>query len=335
MSFSRAPSCREPPTSNIRAAPITEDITQEAMRRIAENKCKAEDAAREKAIYEQMKKIEYDALPKCAHGRISDNNALIDWVSKYGPMSAGCEGCVMEAKLRKQKLEAEKAAAEAVIAQQKRAAELAEEERRRQSQMAMMIEDKTITLKKNSAILNFVGFNGGDMKEETFYLRLDGIGKYVPVADGIRMVTHSGHAATPRSLIGEHIGVSATPTQWATHFTDGLIPFLPVCPCCHKPTRMEAARIDRMGYVAPVGWPSFEWHIDSVYCDGHYKWIAATGKHFNWKMYADKSGYNWVEWDPKDPDGSKAAEAKKLADIAAMEAQVAALQAKIADMKRV
>jgi uncharacterized protein YceH (UPF0502 family) len=39
------------------------------------------------------------------------------------------------------------------------------------------------------------------------------------------------------------------------------------------------------------------------------------------------------DWDPKDPDGSKAAEAAKRKQIADLERQVAELQTKIANLK--
>jgi len=51
----------------------------------------------------------------------------------------------------------------------------------------------------------------------------------------------------------------------------------------------------------------------------HYKWEASTGKHY-------KHG---VEWDPTDPDGAKAAAARRAAELATAEAQMAELQAKI------
>lgn len=64
---------------------VPDDIAQEAIRRIAENKRKAEEKEREKAILAHMRKLEYDALPKCIHGIPSDAKALNDYCEYYDP----------------------------------------------------------------------------------------------------------------------------------------------------------------------------------------------------------------------------------------------------------
>jgi hypothetical protein len=56
---------------------VSDDIKAEALRRIAEAKQKDEEAKREKVILETMKTIEYEALPKYAHGVVSDMNAYL------------------------------------------------------------------------------------------------------------------------------------------------------------------------------------------------------------------------------------------------------------------
>lgn len=186
-------------------------------------------------------------------------------------------------------------------------------------QIAKMVEEKSTALKKNKAILNFTGLYESVWTAETFYLRQDGIGKYVPVADSLQMLV-------PRYLIGQYVGSLITPTQWTTHFTDGLIPFLPACPCCAKPTRIQAAAMDRNGQPTPAEWPNYVYHIDAVYCDysaEHYRWVASSNKHYK----------NGSEWDPMDPDGVKAAALRHAAELATAEKQMAELQKKIQRLK--
>lgn len=297
------------------------------MRRVAENKRKAEEVAREKAIRAHMQKLEYDALPKCPHGLPSDAQTWRDHYDRYHSeyhhplrvqrLPTHCPQCVHEAHIKKQKEEAAKAAA--VTAEAKRIAVERAVQRVRQAKIvfAKHIEEKTAKLRNDKAILNFVGLTEPAWTAETYYVRLEGAGKYVPVADGITV------SPTSRPLLGEFVGKTPTPTQWATHFTDGLIPFLPVCPCCAKTTQMIAADIDRGGRPVSAEWPIYERHIYSVECNTHYKWIASTGKHYR----------HGAEWDPTDPEGIKAASVRRAAELAAAEAQMAELQAKIRRLK--
>jgi len=309
---------------------VSDDIKAEAMRRISEAKQKDEEAKREKSILDTMKAIEYEALPKCAHGVVSDVKAYAEYSKKYKhhAVAHGCLSCHEEWRLQKEKEVAEKAAAEARIAEAKRAVEFAEQQRQHDIAIQKLRADKTLSLNQNSAVLNFTGFNGSDRNETVVYLRKDGDRKYVPIQESLDV--------HPQSLLGiepssdtDGISTVTTPTNWATHFTEGLIPFLPICPFCSDETVMHAVKGESM-------WRGTNWgqrmhtcyknYIDNVQSKcGKYKWVAETGKHYK----------NGAEWDPSDPDGSKAAHTKRIADIATMEAQVAAFQAKIAEMKAI
>lgn len=332
-------------TDHISAA-VSEDITQEAMRRIAENVRKAEEVAREKTIRAHMQKLEYDALPKCAHGLPSDAKTWLDHCARYHseyyhsrsvpPWSTQCPQCVNEAHVKKQKEEADKAAAVAIEAKRI----TAERDRQANIARAKHAEEKMARLQSDrTTLLNFVSLVEPAWTAETYYLRLEDGGKYVPIADGVHV--------TGRPMLGE-LSKAPVPTQWATHFTDGLIPFLPICPCCAACTQMIAAATVSTTTNVTIR----ERYIRSVECGEcdadlqvsprvlkdtygnvlrvveyprrtHYKWEALSGKHYK----------NGVEWDPLDPDGAKAAAQSRAAELAAAEKQMAELQAKIQQLK--
>jgi hypothetical protein len=308
---------------------VPDDIKEEALRRIAESKQKDEEAKREKAILETMKAIEYEALPKCAHGVVSDMKAYFDYSKKYEPYTVGhvCTSCQEEWRQQKEKEVADKAATEAHIAEAKRAYEYAELKRQQDIAIQKLRADKTLALNQNSAVLNFTGFNESDRHGTIVYLRKDGDRKYVPIQESLDVAPQSLLGIEPSSDT-DGISTVTTPTHWATHFTEGRIPFLPICPFCSDETVMHAVKGESM-------WRGTHWgqrmhtcyknYIDNVQSKcGKYKWVAETGKHYK----------NGAEWDPLDPDGAKATDAKRLADIAAMEADIAKFQAKIAEMKR-
>lgn len=115
------------------------------------------------------------------------------------------------------------------------------------------------------------------------------------------------------------------PESWATHYEEGKVPFLPVCPTCKKTPRI---------------------HVDGhVECAEHYKWDPLTDKHTLWKRMPPRDpslppsmmfvpeGY-WVAWDPKDPDGAIAARAAKDKQIVEAEEQIRKLQAQIAELRK-
>lgn len=159
-------------------------------------------------------------------------------------------------------------------------------------------EEKTAELRGDRTILNFVGLVEPACTAETYYLRVEDTDKYVPIAEGL---------GGSRPLIGELLK-APVPTQWATHFTDGRIPFLPVCPCCSNPTQMIAAVTVHETSIPNTRMTVRERYIRSVECNDynvslqvpptpltgasvtrfHYKWDASSGKHYK----------NGMEWDP-------------------------------------
>jgi hypothetical protein len=133
------------------------------------------------------------------------------------------------------------------------------------------------------------------------------------------------------------------PTEWASHYEEGKIPFLPVCPTCGKPPS-----IHKWAGSTP----------DRVECIEHYKWEVATDKHFKWEAYPPPvapAGWNpnlpnpallvnynyrtvtgrWVAWDPKDPDGAIAARALQDKKLVEAEAELARLQAQVANLRKI
>jgi len=120
------------------------------------------------------------------------------------------------------------------------------------------------------------------------------------------------------------------PSEWATHYAEGKTPFLTLCPTCGKTPFIHKQASNPPSYVA---------------CGEHYKWEAATDKHFKWEnfplpnpashvIYTAARGH-WIPWDPKDPDGAIAARALKDKQIAEAEAEIARLQAKANELRRV
>jgi hypothetical protein len=128
------------------------------------------------------------------------------------------------------------------------------------------------------------------------------------------------HGPTPNAAI-------QTPASWNTHYEAGRIPFLPQCPVCSKQVSIttEYSRVTR------------------VACPDHYDWDPATDTHYKYTPCPPPEPHNAAtfgsglrptalphKWDPKDPDGSIAAAARKEVEAADIRAQIAALQARLA-----
>jgi len=60
-----------------------DDITQEAMRHIANKRHDAANVAHEKAVLDAMRRLEYQALTKCAHGHPSDERQWTEFQRQY------------------------------------------------------------------------------------------------------------------------------------------------------------------------------------------------------------------------------------------------------------
>jgi len=118
------------------------------------------------------------------------------------------------------------------------------------------------------------------------------------------------------------------PAAWASHYDLGMIPFLPVCPTCAKATEMHRRAFGGGHYQG-----------GQVECSGHYKWEATTDQHFRWEKMPPRPTFpgqmhfgspwpegRWVLWNPRDPDGSRAAAAAKEAKAVSIRKQIAELE---------
>ena len=132
------------------------------------------------------------------------------------------------------------------------------------------------------------------------------------------------------------------PASWASHYAESKLPFLPACPTCGKATFVHSSTS-----VAP--------NASHVECAEHYKWEADANRHFKWEKCPPPvapPGWNpnllgqvyhtphgpppptgrWIPWDPKDPEGAFAAKAVKDRQIAEASAEIARLQARLAEL---
>lgn len=112
------------------------------------------------------------------------------------------------------------------------------------------------------------------------------------------------------------------PVSWNNDYKDNKIPFLPQCPVCSKQNTILfkwSGAQDDSGYY-------YTNNIDTVQgC--HYKWDSNTKKHHI------RSDNSLKEWDPSDPDGSRAQTEKKKKDIEEIQQQISELQVRLAHLK--
>ena len=320
------------------------------MRRLEENKHIAEQKIREAAILAKMKELEYDALPKCKHGNVADARLHVEHLIKYNVIQPirnaahyaakyACVECtkeIAEAAAEKAKVEAEKEKAEAKLLKDKEEAEKWERWRQAQEAHKAAMKKRVEELKMKKDVVNACDFD--ETTHDTHYL----IRQSNPALGVIYMPVREILGGTLYYLLRDNNNV-AVPAVWNTQYDDGLIPFLPVCPVCKKQNIM----LSNVNYV----------HIHSVICHNHYSWDATTNTHKKQTVIQQHvqratsetrcSGgaivhvYKMVlenvpvmkDWDPKDPDGSKAAEAAKQKQISDLERQVTELQTKIANLK--
>ena len=299
------------------AATATDDITTEALRRIAEKKREdaiataATDAIATEALQRIAGKTREDAI--AAKMR---EIAEAERASKY----------VIDTKMR-ELAEAEKKREDAIaakmreLAEAERAREKAESDAREKIVNARRYEERILKrsaeIKSRKGTMNFCGFDAGHAQ----YLYRYADGTY-----GVRAEPLTFHGPfmelTPHLSLGGRLGKLVAPISWDSHFRDGLIPFMPKCPVCSKQTTMYARGAINQEYHQDISF---------VMCDDHYKWDGTTHKHYKWKVYSPRGA--WVEWDPADPDGEFAAEAARRAQILDLDRQVATLQAKIAMLR--
>ena len=143
----------------------------------------------------------------------------------------------------------------------------------------------------------------------------------------------SSHGSAPAIVV---------PESWADHYETGKTPFLTVCPVCKKAPKMHPTESNYMQYTG-----------GQVECTEHYKWEPLTNTHYKWALIPPppppsasahpaygrlqpgaplvatipRPSGHWVLWDPKDPDGAKAAQAAKEKKIAETKAEIQRLMA--------
>ena len=145
--------------------------------------------------------------------------------------------------------------------------------------------------------------------------------------------------------------------SFINYFEEGKVPFCTKCPVCNTGTKINY--LNKM-YSAGWGADTQDTHVfNEVYCDNHYFYDSGMNKHYvlspdgiemrfppgrptlfqNWsyrcwnlpaKYQGSSTIWNkWKEWDPSDPDGSKAEAEKKKKEADEIQKQISELQAKL------
>jgi hypothetical protein len=140
------------------------------------------------------------------------------------------------------------------------------------------------------------------------------------------------------------------PSSFTDYYEEGKVPFFTKCPTCKSPTKFNYLNKQHNS-----GWGNTDSQrscsFKEVYCDNHYFYDSSTNKHY----LANHSGHHihlnhpkegawsvvcwspskslWKEWDPSDPDGSKAMAEKKKKEADDIQRQIAELQAKLSGLR--
>jgi hypothetical protein len=146
----------------------------------------------------------------------------------------------------------------------------------------------------------------------------------------------------------EILQISDPPASWASYFEEGKVPFCTKCPICQNQTKFNLITNwhSNGGYGATSTKTN---EFKEIYCKDHYFYHTPTKKHYtinpkgqninipnrfmsnqciNQSADYTPTG-NWSEWDPADPDGSKAEAERKRKEAEAIQQQIAALQSKL------
>jgi hypothetical protein len=251
--------------------------------------------------------------------------------------------------------------------QQESAKKVAEEQLKKQAETAARIKAKkeTMTAMRDKFIAHTsLVAKGGtcnlttDLADDVTNTIYVSYYRLIPTATEKTLVvsTYNPHSFT---LHNPYIQPASykTPNSWNSHFTLGLIPFLPQCPVCSKQS------VINMSYnMAGISTPTNI--VQSVSCPTHYIWKPSTNLHYKitqsagvrcppCDMYGrifDFTGrliptmtcnglvnYTYITpphnietlWDPLDPDGSIAEKTRKDAEIASIVHKIVDLQAKL------
>jgi hypothetical protein len=134
----------------------------------------------------------------------------------------------------------------------------------------------------------------------------------------------------------EHATTFQIPAAWASHYEEGRLPFLTICPTCGKAPAIRKLRIhDSIGNACG--------HTMDVECWEHYRWNPDNNQHYKWVRFPPRPAHttscgfrpdgHWVLWDPKDPEGVKAVKAAKDKQIAEKEEQIRKLQEELLSLR--
>ena len=144
------------------------------------------------------------------------------------------------------------------------------------------------------------------------------------------------------------------PSSFVSYYEEGKVPFLTKCPTCKCPTQFNYMNKQ---YASGFGGHESQksCSFKEVYCNKHYFYDSSTNKHYvtnpsgitlnlnhpkegAWVVIcwnpSNNNATKWVEWDPSDPDGVKAAAAaKKQKEAEEIQRQIVELQAKLASLQ--
>lgn len=146
----------------------------------------------------------------------------------------------------------------------------------------------------------------------------------------------------------EILQITDPPVSWASYYEEGKVPFCTRCPICNKQTKFNLITGHHGGGINNFSTKTNE--FKEIYCKDHYFYHTPTKKHYiinpkgqNINIRHDRfisnscmsqsADYtptgNWSEWDPTDPDGSKAEAEQKRKVKEAIQQQIAELQSKL------
>jgi hypothetical protein len=140
------------------------------------------------------------------------------------------------------------------------------------------------------------------------------VNKIAPTAKAFLEVLNVTPYSGVTPALPEHTTTLQIPESWASHYEEGRLPFLTICPTCGKVPAIRKLRLhDSIGNACG--------HTMDVECWEHYRWNPDNNQHYKWVRLPPQPAYrvsyqfrpdgHWVLWDPKDPDGTKAAQAAK------------------------
>jgi len=154
------------------------------------------------------------------------------------------------------------------------------------------------------------------------------------------------------------------PSSFESYYEEGKVPFFTKCPTCKSPTKFNYLNKSHAG---SGNLPSNTFNI--VYCVNHYFYNSDNNTHYKcnplgklithkdlnlpdpgqWSyniwvpsnntnisspiQHVPSNASKWIEWDPSDPDGAKAAAFKKQKEVDEIQKQISQLHAKLESLQ--